>query len=264
MKLPYPTTDTAYAYDGTFEGILTAVFDAFSHKQLPEQIIRTGDALPMFCRSCHQVTTDGEKASRVWNGLERRISPEALSALGTSFLCEQREFDIVIFHYVCKMFSSVRHPETDFADPDILQVTNMCRKVRYERMRILQFIRFQKAADGTYFAMMEPLYNVLPIAINHFTDRFNTERFIIYDRCRDYGYYYDGHQSRIITMPSTLNHIATGHLPDHLMDENERLFQRLWRTYFDAVAIPERTNPRKQRQDMPVRFWKYLTEKNTR
>ncbi|MDE5650494.1 MAG: DUF4130 domain-containing protein, partial [Duncaniella sp.] len=28
------------------------------------------------------------------------------------------------------------------------------------------------------------------------------------------------------------------------------------------TAIAERMNPRKQRQDMPVRFWKYLTEMN--
>ena len=47
-----------------------------------------------------------------------------------------------------------------------------------------------------------------------------------------------------------------------MMDSDEMLFQKLWRTYFKAIAIKERSNPRKQRQDMPVRFWKYMTEKN--
>ena len=45
------------------------------------------------------------------------------------------------------------------------------------------------------------------------------------------------------------------------MDSDERLFQQMWKTYFKAIAIKERMNPRKQRQDMPVRFWKYLVEK---
>ncbi|WP_302587710.1 DUF4130 domain-containing protein, partial [Paraprevotella clara] len=31
--------------------------------------------------------------------------------------------------------------------------------------------------------------------------------------------------------------------------------------YFKAICIKERLNPRKHRKDMPVRYWKYLTEK---
>lgn len=253
-----------YSYDGTFEGLLTAVFDAFDRRMFPASIIRHGDLAPMFCDDLHEVTTDDAKSTRVWEGLRKRMAPEALSAVGTSFLCEQPDFDIVLFRYICKIFRYGDRAYTAFNDPDILAVTNMCRNVRRERHRILMFLRFQKASDGTYFAIMEPIYNVLPIAVSHFVDRFNSERFLIYDKARGYGYYYDGHRAEIVTLPANLSHIATGSLPDELMDPDERLFQRLWRTYFDAIAIPERTNPRKQRQDMPVRFWKYLTEKRTR
>ena len=52
-----------------------------------------------------------------------------------------------------------------------------------------------------------------------------------------------------------------GRLDEELMDKDERLFQQLWKTYFKAICIKERWNPRKHRQDMPVRYWKYLTEK---
>ncbi len=55
--------------------------------------------------------------------------------------------------------------------------------------------------------------------------------------------------------------MITGQLPEDMMDGEEKLFQQLWRTYFKSVAIQERLNPRKQRNDMPVRYWKYLTEK---
>ena len=50
-------------------------------------------------------------------------------------------------------------------------------------------------------------------------------------------------------------------LDESLMDKDEKLFQQLWKTYFKAICIKERMNPRKHRQDMPVRYWKYLTEK---
>ena len=45
------------------------------------------------------------------------------------------------------------------------------------------------------------------------------------------------------------------------MAEDEQLFQQLWRTYFKTIAIKERINPKLHRQNLPVRFWKYLTEK---
>ena len=55
-------------------------------------------------------------------------------------------------------------------------------------------------------------------------------------------------------------HLVTGMLNETLMDNDEKLFQKLWKTYFKSICIKERWNPRKHRQDMPVRYWKYLTE----
>ncbi len=39
------------------------------------------------------------------------------------------------------------------------------------------------------------------------------------------------------------------------------MLQKAWQAYYESVSIPERTNPRLQRQYMPRRFWGYLTEK---
>jgi hypothetical protein len=46
-----------------------------------------------------------------------------------------------------------------------------------------------------------------------------------------------------------------------MMAADEEMFQELWKGYFKAMTIKERINPRLQRQHMPKRFWKYLTEK---
>ena len=62
--------------------------------------------------------------------------------------------------------------------------------------------------------------------------------------------------------PTDCVHLAvTGMLDESLMDGDEQLFQSLWKTYFKAICIKERLNPRKHTQDMPVRYWKYLPEK---
>ena len=50
----------------------------------------------------------------------------------------------------------------------------MWKRVDWERIRLLQFVRFQKAADGTFFAAVEPEKNALPLVTGHFKDRFAT------------------------------------------------------------------------------------------
>lgn len=253
---------TIFQYDRTFDGMLTSVFDAYARKSFPQQLLGSNETPPLFCDEVHQVITDEEKAKRVWRALQKKLSGEALSILTVSFLSESAELDMPFFRYICKNVDSPRSVERNFADPDILFVTNMARKVRYERMRVMQFLRFQKASDGTYFGIMEPLYNVLPLCISHFKDRFADQPFVIYDRKRHYGYYYDcGNLTLINFEDEKLPHFLSGKLDESLLDKDEKLFQELWRTYFKAICIKERINPRKQKQDMPVRYWKYLTEK---
>ena len=129
---------------------------------------------------------------------------------------------------------------------------------------MLQFVRFQKASDGTFFAPVEPLYNVLPLTIPHFKDRFADQPWLIYDIKRKYGFYYDRKTVEEITFSDdSQTHLITGILDKELKDKDEQLFQELWKTYFKAICIKERLNPRKHKQDMPVRYWKLLTEKQT-
>lgn len=46
-----------------------------------------------------------------------------------------------------------------------------------------------------------------------------------------------------------------------LMAHDEKVFQELWKAYFKSTTIKERRNPKLHRQNLPVRFWKYLIEK---
>ena len=64
-------------FDGTMDGLLSAVFDAFLLKEEPERLLTGGDALPLFCERIHKVATDNEKARRVWAGLEKQLPKEA-------------------------------------------------------------------------------------------------------------------------------------------------------------------------------------------
>jgi probable DNA metabolism protein len=245
------------------DGLLTAVFDAFSLKEQPEQLLAKGDALPLFCDHTYSVTTDDEKARRVWTGLEKQLSHEAVRLISVSWLSELSELSTPLFQYVCKVFRQ-GDISKNFADSDVLTVTNIARRVLHEQLRMKQFIRFQKAKDGTYLAVVSPDHNVLPIIIDHFQDRFNDQPWLIYDAKRHYGFYYDGQTAIRITFEDEASvpfNLSDGKLNEDVLSSDDQLLQNLWRTYFKAICIKERMNPRKQLQDMPRRYWKYMTEK---
>ena len=256
---------TVYTFDGTMDGLLTAVFDAYALHEQPEQLLKSGDALPLFCEHLYHVTTDEEKARRVWTGLEKHLPREAMKLISVSWLSELPELPTPLFLYIYKVFrqGDISH---NFADDDVLSVIDIAHSVLHEQLRMKQFIRFQKAKDGTYLAVVSPDHNVLPLITDHFSDRFNDQPWLIYDAKRHYGFYYDGKAAPIrvtfedeAAVPFNLNN---GKLNAEVLSHEDQLFQDLWRTYFKAICIKERMNPRKQLQDMPRRYWKYMTEKN--
>ena len=247
------------------DGLLTAVFDAFAMHEQPETLLTEGEALPLFCERTQTVHTDEEKARRVWTGLEKKLSREAMKLISVSWLSELKELNGHLFRYICKVFTAGKGIERHFADPDVLAVTNIARKVLHEQLRMKQFIRFQKAKDGTYLGVVSPDHNVLPLIINHFQDRFNDQPWLIYDAKRHYGFNYDGKTVIRITFEDEAAvpfNLANGKLDESVLSSDDQLLQDLWRTYFKAICIRERMNPRKQLNDMPRRYWKYMTEKN--
>ena len=257
-----------YVFDNTLDGLLTAVFDSFFLKQQPEFLLTEGEQLPLFADEPHHVVTDVEKSARVWKGLEKYLSKDGLHMITISWLSEERALNQPLFNFICKVF---RLPagsgiERNASDQDVLEVRNSCRRVLHEQLRMKQFIRFQKAKDGTYLAVVSPDHNVVPLIIDHFQDRFNDQPWLIYDAKRHYGYYYDGAAAPIrITFEDETAvpfDLSNGKMDADILSENDMIFQQLWRTYFKAICIKERMNPKKQLSDMPRRYWKYMTEKN--
>ena len=254
-----------YVFDNTLDGLLTAVFDSFFRKQQDVTLLAEGEQLPLFADEPHRVVTDGEKAERVWKGLEKQLSKDGLHMVTISWLSEERTLNQPLFNFICKVFRlKVKGLEHNASDPDVLEVRNTCRRVLHEQLRMKQFIRFQKAKDGTYLAVVSPDHNVLPIIIDHFQDRFNDQPWLIYDAKRHYGFYYDGKTVIRITFEDETTvpfNLDNGKLNEEVLSNDDQLLQDLWRTYFKAICIKERMNPRKQLSDMPRRYWKYMTEK---
>ncbi|MDR1756544.1 MAG: TIGR03915 family putative DNA repair protein [Culturomica sp.] len=248
-------------YDKTFEGLLSVVFEAYSRKKFPDKLLAEGEPLPLFYDEAISVSTDPEKSERVWNGLEKKLSRGGLAFLTQSWLSELPEVDLLLFRYIRKNLDAPVSLELNFGDPDVLEVSQIWKKVGQEKSRIIQFARFQKTADNTYLAVLEPLYNVLPLTLSYFKERFAGQCWLLYDNKRKYGYYYDMKRVSEVRFEQEPLWGVCGKLPEELLAEDEKQFQQLWKSYFKSLAIRERLNPKLHRQHLPARFWKYLTEK---
>ncbi len=249
-----------FRYDKTLEGLLCTLFDAYNLRMFPERLIGAGEPQPMFTKTLHTVLTTTDNASRVWKGLEKKLPKTVCNMLMHVWLSEEAGCDELLFRYMRKAFDSPQCIADNFADDDMLNAKKLAHKVAREGLFLVQFVRFQKAGDDTYFAPVSPKYNALPLTIEHFADRFADQKWLIYDIRRRYGYYYDLQKATEVTLQDD-GHLLDGKLDEKLMAEDEKLFQEMWRGYFKAMTIKERINPKLHRQHLPRRFWKLLTEK---
>ena len=248
-------------YDKTFDGFLTLIFEAFKNKIVPDRIESLDFHEPMLWMDKLAIATDEEKAGRVWAALKKRLTERGYNAVYRIHLSEVPEAEMILFRFMQKVFASAVNIEENFSDSDVLRVKNLDKKLAKDAERILQFVRFQKTADNIYYASFEPQFNVLPLVVKHFENRFADQQWIIYDTKRKYGFYYDMQQTNHIELASDKVNPFTGKINDDILADRELLFQDLWKKYFKSICIEERRNEKLQMQHMPKRYWKYLTEK---
>ncbi|MBQ8953820.1 MAG: DNA metabolism protein, partial [Clostridia bacterium] len=69
-------TNLIYRYDGSFDGLLTCVFESYARHELPDAILSPDDEQTMLFEA-RRVETDYVKSARVLRGVMNKISPEA-------------------------------------------------------------------------------------------------------------------------------------------------------------------------------------------
>ncbi len=250
-----------FSFDNTFEGLLTLVFESYRLKITPDEIVGPTGSQPFLFASTTTITTDDAKAERVWKGIVAHSSEENAHRAYRVFLSELPGVPLLLYRFIRVIIDSPTNQETNFAEPSVLEVHKIHQKVCREAQRTAMFVRFQKTAEGNYYASFAPQYNVLPLCIPHFRDRFADQQWIIYDLKRNFGFYYDLKEVTRVVFDDLKVNPQNGQLHSSIQSADEKLFQQLWKQYFKSIAIRERKNDKVHRQFLPRRFWKYLPEK---
>ncbi|MNK18875.1 hypothetical protein D3C87_370900 [compost metagenome] len=248
-------------YDGSFEGFLTAIFEIYEYKWTEARIRREGTEVPPLFADTRTVISDETKSARVWKKLVDLFGFDGVRSLWKSWLSELDTIEDTILSVVRYALELRQNVLSDFGNEHVLKLQQTVKSVGREKHRMEAFVRFQLMKDGLYFSVIEPDFNVLPLILSHFRDRYADQRWFIFDSRRRYGIYYDLETAEFVDfIPNSL--LSQNRISSEALNEQEILYQNLWNDYFGSTNIAGRKNIKLHVQHVPKRYWKYLIEKN--
>ncbi|GFP76819.1 TIGR03915 family putative DNA repair protein [Clostridium fungisolvens] len=241
-----------FIYDGTFEGLLTAIFYAFSCKEQCT-IKKNINYTPSLLADNVDVTTEEDKYDRVYTSIDRKLNSSTLENIYNLYLSEYTDSEDLILEYLKLSFKYGVKVNLAKNNDTIIKVDKYYQRVSYEAHRFKGFVRFKQIGTLTYYASIEPDHNILPLLINHFSARFSDQNFIIHDIKREIAIFYDKKEAIIMDFSK-----KDGLKLEELKVDSD--FEKLWKTFYSSVNIEERKNEKLRRQHMPKRYWAHLTE----
>lgn len=265
----------AYLYDGTLEGLLTAVFNAYARREDPSDIMSPEHIQPRLGQKLFQVKTDYSLAQRVQRGVIRACGHGAFSAVKYASLSDDPNAAIAIYRFIryamkvnrpghcdtcpqnggcngqCRLLRKKGSILSEMTNPIVEPIVRLSRAVDNERHRILQFLRFQHLEGDLWLARCNPSASVIPLVMDHFVGRFNTQPFIIYDEIHNLSGVYEGRQWYLVKSDCLVAPPTTA---------DEEAMAEAWRRFYQAISIESHYNPELRRQFMPKRLWRNLTE----
>lgn len=249
---------TNYLFDGSLEGLLTAVFEWFERKSGETKLILEANHQPDAFSTALTIYTNREKADRVWSGLQKKLDKEWMRKLYCAYLSEIPEAFNSIFHFTSYLFHQPVGAEKNYGNPHVIAISRYAKSVEREKHRMEAFIRFKETKDGIFYCGIDPDFNVLPLIVKHFKDRYTDQHWLIYDLKRKYGLYYNLETVEEVNID--FKDFAKSN-PSTLLDPKEELYAILWKDYFKSTNIVSRKNTKLHVKHVPKRYWKYLTEK---
>ncbi|MDR2732496.1 MAG: TIGR03915 family putative DNA repair protein [Fibromonadaceae bacterium] len=233
----------------SFEGFLTAVFEAFRLKLPVQRIVAEEIYVPQMFEDTHAIATNSENAARVWKGIQKNAGNNIAFMVQAAYLSELPEMEVSLWEYVKGIFAKPENAQNTL-EPHTHAVFQIANKVKSESHNIKGFVRFQKAENDLMVAVIEPTYNVVNLLAEHFANRFPNMQWMIVDVKRGLGIHYDCRE--VYELYGNAAEIPK------INDE----FAELWKGYYKSANIKERKNPKLQRRCLPVKYWKHLTEMN--
>ena len=141
------------------------------------------------------------------------------------------------------------------SDPYVHRVFELARNVANEAHYHVEFLRFCELKGGVLLARIGPKNNIVTFITPHFADRLPLENFVIQDENRNiFAVHPAGKDWFLVTGQERMQ------IAEMPVSEGEEKYGELFCHFFHTIAIKERKNLGLQRNMLPIRYRKYMTE----
>ena len=238
-----------YEYDGSFDGFLTCVFRSDAGRE-EAVCFHTYEEGAYTLGPTRRVDTDREKALRVFRSISPKMGNGAADLVYRAFLTCLEERELHIYRFLRYGYRRGPSAMRDLGDDRVNVLNKAVYHLNHEAHLYTGFVRFSDY-DGVLMGEIEPKNRVLPLIRGHFVGRYNTEQFLLYDRAHGEALVYKPRQWAIVPVEGIT-------LPP--AGAEELRYRRLWRQFYDTIAIEGRYNPKLRQTHMPKRYWHMMTE----
>lgn len=247
---------TVFICGDELDDIWCGVYDAWMSR-LGHQNVRLepiGCNRELFCEY-REVERESWKAVKVTESIRDKLSEELYEMVYKAALSRETmradhvyRFLIYAFHFGTKVVDMLQAPA-------VFHLYNMYRNVGMELQHMLGFTRFSQTKEGILLGKIGPKNDLIILLAAHFADRLSGENWILYDCNRKKAAVHQADRGWVMVNAESKEwqaKLTTG------TDEEE--YEELWKTFHATIAIRERTNPRCQRNMLPLRFRPYMVE----
>ena len=236
-----------YVYDGSFDGLLSVIFDAVYSRTIPSGIGTDKNLQLTFNTRYVEIKTNPSHARRVYEAIYSKIGAFGMRRLYYVFLSSDTLKDLIIYKYMMLGFKNGEKTNSALADDTVSSAFQIAANVSRETEKFREFTRFSVMNWGVQYAKIAPKNNILPTLMPFFIKRLKIIPFVLHDVTHNLCVVYDTKDWHISS--------AEGLRPPEKSTREDDV-EKLWKTFFDAVAIKERANTKLQKQNMPSRYFK--------
>ena len=250
-----------FVCENSIDGIFTAIYRAWSsghghaNVKIEEKCEKNKYSNIELFADYIYVETDFEQAVKVSRSIKSKISIEAYEMVCRVALSDNQGKGDLIYRFLILGFQIGSRVVGHLSNTVVGQVSKINRYVSGEVHHLLGFIRFSEQDNNILTSVIHPKNNVLSLVTPHFADRLPNEKFVIFDDNRNICSLHLPGKSWIIAEISDID-IDLSDFGTIIGDE----YENLWKTFFDNIAIKERINYKLQRNNLPIRFRRDMTE----
>ncbi len=240
------------------EDIFCGIYDAWMSR-LGHDHVRLefeGCDRELFCEY-RQVETTAEKAGKVTDSIRKKISQEVYEASYKAALSREKDRADKLYRFLVYAFWAGNRVMDMLQIPAVNEVFSMNRHLNRELDHMLGFTRFSQTKEGVLFSEIAPENDLVVLMASHFADRMPMENWMIYDCKRNKAAVHRAGGGWGIVRAEKSQWQTRLH-----KEKEEEMFERLWKTFHQTIAIKERENEACQKNHLPLRYRSYMTEWN--